>query len=232
MTIYSDVQQLEPGAEILLLELDGTLIGGSLLRFHGYCQVGTITWQGNVYSPWPLITEGFERTSAQQPTPKITVGNIDASISALCLQFQDLVGAKVTVHRTLGKYLDAVNFGGSNPTADPTQEFPPDIWLIERKASEDNEQVQFELSSPLNFDGMTLPGRPIVADVCPWLSIGGYRGVNCGYTGGPVADINDQPTADPSKDACSGTLAACKMRFGASSPLPYGGFPAAGLLRS
>ncbi|PXV60654.1 lambda-like phage minor tail protein L [Dyella jiangningensis] len=231
MSLFADVQQLEPGAEIWLVECDSTAIGGDLLRFHGYCQVGTITWQGNQYSPWPLDMEGFERTSAQQPTPKLTVGNIDATISALCLLCQDMVGAKITVHLTTGKYLDAVNFPGGNPTADPTQE-AVDVWLIERKASEDNEKVQFELSSPLNFQGMQLPARDIVADVCPWVAIGGYRGVYCGYTGGPVADINDQPTSDPTKDACSGTLAACKMRFGASNPLPFGGFPAAGLLRT
>lgn len=91
--------------------------------------------------------------------PKLSVGNIDGSISSLCLAFQDLVGAQVTHHRTLGKYLDAVNFGGVNPTADPTQEIPPEKWFIERKASEDNEVVQFELSSAMDFGGVMLPRR-------------------------------------------------------------------------
>lgn len=159
MSIYSDVQSLDAGAEVRLFELDGTSIGGSLLRFHGYCQVGTITWQGNVYSPWPIQTEGFEKTSAQQPVPKLSVGNIDGSISSLCLSYQDLVGAKLTYHRTFGKYLDAVNFGGVNPTADPTQEIPPEIWFIERKASEDNEMVQFELSNAMDFGGVMVPRR-------------------------------------------------------------------------
>jgi lambda family phage minor tail protein L len=48
------------------------------------------------------------------------VGNVDGSITALCLSYQDLVGAVLTRHRTLGKYLDAANFGGTNATADPT----------------------------------------------------------------------------------------------------------------
>jgi len=43
-SIYSDVQKLEPGAMVDLFELDGTIVGGSLIRFHGYTQVGTITW--------------------------------------------------------------------------------------------------------------------------------------------------------------------------------------------
>lgn len=232
MTIYADVQALEPGAEVMLFELDGTLIGGSLLRFHGYCTVGTITWQGNIYSPWPIQTEGFEKTGAQQPVPKLSVGNIDGSISALCLGFQDLLGAKITVHRTFGKYLDAVNFGGVNPTADPTQEIPPEIWFIERKASEDNELVQFELSNALNFGGVMLPNREILANVCGWLARGGYRGPNCGYTGGPVAKIDDTPTSDPTLDDCGGRVASCKLRFGAAAELPFGSFPAAAITRT
>ena len=228
MTMYADIQLLEPGALVELFELDGSNIGGSLLRFHGYTQVGTITWQGNIYDAWPIQAEGFEKTSAQQPVPKISVGNIDGSISSLCLNFQDLVGATVKVHKTLGKYLDAVNFGGTNPTADPTQEIPPETWFIERKASEDNELVQFELSSALNFGGVMLPRRQIIANVCPW----GYRSTECGYTGGPVADVNDAPTSNPSLDDCSKRVSGCKKRFGTAGELPYGGFPAAALTRT
>lgn len=43
-SIYADVQSLEPGALVDLFELDGTSIGGSLLRFHGYTQLATLTW--------------------------------------------------------------------------------------------------------------------------------------------------------------------------------------------
>lgn len=228
MTINADVQALEPGAEVILLELDGTSIGGSLLRFHGYCQVGTITWQTNIYSPWPLQLEGFEKTSDQQPVPKLSVGNIDGSISSLCLSYQDLVGAKVTVHRTFGKYLDAVNFGGVNPTADPTQEIPPEIWFIERKASEDNEVVQFELSNALNFGGVMLPRRQIIANVCGWQ----YRSAECGYAGGPVAKSDDTATSNPALDDCSLRVSGCKLRFGAAGELPFGSFPAAAITRT
>lgn len=79
------------------------------------------------------------------------MGNVDGSITALCLSYQDLVGAVLTRHRTLGKYLDAANFGGTNATADPTQELTPDKWFIERKSTETAEVVQFELSSALDF---------------------------------------------------------------------------------
>lgn len=91
---------------------------------------------------------------SKPPVPTLSVANIDGSISAACLQFQDLVGATVIRHRTLGKYLDAANFGGTNPTADPSQELPQDRWYIERKASETNVMVKFELSSALDFNGV------------------------------------------------------------------------------
>lgn len=230
MTIYADIQTLEPGALVDLFSIDSTALGGSVEYFHGYTQVGTITWQAQAYNPWPIDTEGFEKTGDQQPVPKLRVGNVDGSISALCLAYDDLVGAIITHHRTLGKYLDAVNFPGGNPTADPTQELPIDTWFIERKSSEDNETVEFELSSALNFNGVQLPRRQIIANLCAWVAIGGYRGPFCGYTGGPVADINDNPTTDPTKDQCSGSLKACKMRF--NGVLPFGGYPASGMTRT
>lgn len=231
MTITSDVQSLHPGGLFQGFELDATSLGAGLVRFHGYTDSGNVTWQGNVYAPWPIIAANFQRTTDQQPTPTITAGNIDGSLSALCISFDDLIGAKFTRRRTLVKYLDAVNFEGGNANADPTQYMPDEIWYVERKASEDSEAVQWELSSALDLDGQQLPGRPIIANVCSWLSIGGYRGPNCGYTGPPVAQADDSPTTDPTLDKCGGRISSCKSRFGAKKQLPYGSFPAAGLLR-
>lgn len=111
MSITSDIQQLEPGALIELFEVDCTAIGGDMLRFHGHLQSTSIWWQGNEYKPWPIQATGFEHTSdAQQPSPTLSVGNVNGTISALCVYLADMVGAKVRRHRTLTKYLDAVNF--------------------------------------------------------------------------------------------------------------------------
>ncbi|KVE45470.1 phage minor tail protein L [Burkholderia sp. BDU5] len=230
MSISADIQQLEPGQLVEFFELDATDIGGQVAYFHPHRQAGSIVWRGVAYSPWPIVAEGFERTSAgRQPVPILKVGNVDGSISSLCLALADLVGAKITRRRTLAKYLDATNFpNGQNPSADPNEEMPPEVWLIERKSHEDNESVEFELSSPLDFDGEQLPRRQIIPNLCIWL----YRGPECGYTGGPCADANDAPTDDPAKDRCSHSLRGCKLRCGVNNPLPYGGFPAAGLVRT
>lgn len=228
--ITSDIQGLEPGARVELFELDATTIaGGELLRFHGYQQAASIWWQGNEYTAWPIKTEGFAKTSeGRQPTPRLSVGNVDGSISSLCIMFDDLVGAKLTRHVTLGQYLDAANFAGGNPSADPSQEFPPDVWFIEQKTGETNEVVEFELSSALDFQDAQLPRRQIIANLCPFT----YRGAYCGYVGTNKFDVNDNPVTDPALDVCAKRLSSCKKRFGSTNVLNFGGFPAAALIQS
>lgn len=230
--ITADAQQLEPGGRVTLYELDASGFGADQLFFHQHLQSGVIWWQGQEYGAWPIKAEGFARTGDQPPTPKLSVSNIDGRISALCLAFDDLVGARVIRRQTLVKYLDAANFPDGNPTADPDEHFQDEVWFIERKTSEDKETVEFELTTAIDLNGEQLPGRQIIAGVCGWLIRGGYRGPYCGYTGPPVADANDIPTDDPARDQCSGLVRGCKLRFGADKELPYGGFPAAGLLRT
>ncbi len=228
--IRTEVQTLETGNLIELFDLDITVInpGAVVEHFHGYPQEANIVWKGVTYVPWPIQAEGFARTGDKPPNPTVTVANIDGTVSALCQQFDDLVGAILTRRRTFAQYLDAVNFpGGVNPTADPTQEMPNEIWYVERKASEDSQAVKFELSSAMDFNGVKLPRRQIIANQCPWA----YRSAECGYTGGAVADANDVPTGVLANDVCGKRVASCKLRFGATNPLNHGGFPAAGLMR-
>ncbi|MBN7139006.1 phage minor tail protein L [Lysobacter enzymogenes] len=232
MTITDRIQSLEPGARVRLYELDARAIGADLLLFHGHAQAGPIFWQGQEYSPWPIVAEGFARTTQQQPTPTLRVSNIDGTISSLCILFGDLLDAKLTRRSTLAEYLDAANFPGGNPAADPDEQFQDEIWYIERKVSEDAESVVFELRSPADFGDAQLPSEQVVADMCNWIQRGGYRGPYCGYSGPPVADGDDNPTSDPALDSCSGLVRGCKLRFGQNNPLPYGGFPGAGRLRT
>ncbi|KWV17126.1 phage minor tail protein L [Xanthomonas translucens] len=232
MSILADIQTLEPGARVRLFELDATDLGADQLYFHAHRQSTPIVWQGEVYYPWPVEATGFERTSDQPPNPRLRVGNIDGTITAMCQLFDDLVGARLIVRQTLVQYLDPVNFAGGNPTADPDEHFPDEIWYIERKVSEDDEVVEFELATAADLNGEQLPGRQIIAGTCGWIIRGGYRGPYCGYNGPPVADINDNPTSDPGQDTCGGKVRSCKLRFGENEPLNFGGFPAAGLLRT
>ncbi|WP_163311209.1 phage minor tail protein L, partial [Klebsiella aerogenes] len=85
----------------------------------------------------------------------LKVANIDASITALCLYYDDLVQAKVTIHDTLAKYLDARNFPEGNARADPTQE-KRKVFFIDAKSEETNEAIEFTLSSPMDLQGIMI----------------------------------------------------------------------------
>lgn len=228
MNYRQAIQTLEPGGVVYLFEVIHPEAG--TLLFHGHEGSAVIHWQGREFIQWPIEAQGFAKTGEQPPQPTLTVGNVDGSITALCQDHTDMLGAKVIRRQVLKRHLDAANFSGGNPEADSTQGSEEEVWYIERKAGEDKRQVAFELSG-IDFNGAMLPGRQIIASRCGWLVRGGYRGPYCGYTGGPVADRDDVPTADPARDRCSGTVAGCKLRFGENEPLPYGGFPAAALLR-
>ena len=152
-------------------------------------------------------------------------------ISSLCVHLDDLVGARVVARRTLGRYLDAANFPEGNPSADPREELPPEIWIVQQKTLETAQVVEFTLASALDFNGQKLPDRPIIAGVCAWLRKGGYRGPYCGYTGGRMFDLNGNRVTDPTLDRCSGLMSDCKKRFGEYEVINFGGFPSADLIR-
>ena len=173
----------------------------------------------------PIEASGFARSGqGALPRPKLAAANVSGLVGAAA---EELIGAKLTRTRTFSKYLDAVNFSGGNPMADPHQVIDREIWFVDRKSAENKLVVEFELAAAFDLAGVMLPRRQFVQNVCPWR----YRGAECGYTGGPVADEKDQPTSDPAKDRCGKRLASCKLRFGQYAELPFGGFPAVGLLR-
>jgi lambda family phage minor tail protein L len=72
-----------------------------------------------------------------------------------------------------------------------------------------------------------IPRRQIVQNVCSWK----YRGPECGYAGSNYFNINDEVVATLALDACGKRLGSCQLRFGEYGELPFGGFPAAGLVK-
>lgn len=102
---------------------DSTLIT-SILKA-GYRLPLTIILQsfGRVM-PHPYEVTGLELSgSGPQPTPTLSVGNISNYVTALCLQYDDMVKAKVRIHTTFAKYLDAANWVHGNLTAEPDTVF-------------------------------------------------------------------------------------------------------------
>lgn len=224
-SVTSEIQQLAPSAIIELFQVDASNQGlAAPLYFHAGTNAiaQSIVFQGITYTPFPVEVSGFEYSGrGTLPRPTMRVSNVFSGITVLLLQYGDLVGAKVTRIRTLARYLDG------QPAADPTAEFPREIYYVDRKVSENREMVEFELASALDLAGVMLPRRQIIQNTCPWA----YRGAECGYTGTNYYDANDQPTTQAG-DVCGKRLSSCKIRFGQYSELPYGGFPSAGLIRA
>lgn len=190
--IVQELQQLDPSAVIELFELRlvAALHGSSdVYRFHagvnGKVAAGNIVWAGETYTAFPVEATGFEwNGSGQLPKPKLAVANVLGTFTAILLAVNaitpgnDLLGAKVIRRRTLAKYLDAVNFTGGNASADPTAEFPEEVYYISRKMAETRDAVEFELAAAFDLQGVRAPKRRCISNVCQW----NYRdATTCGY---------------------------------------------------
>lgn len=217
------LQSLSPTAILEFTVIDATALGGDIYYLHnGTNEFYTdVIWQGQVYSFFPYKLSGFEtRTDGTIPRPKFEISNIDGAFSTLNKLYQDLIGVKVTRKRTFKKYLDAVNFINGNGYADPNAHFADDIYYIDRKSSENRQLVEFELASVLDLNGVKLPRRQVLQNMCPWK----YRGNECGYIGSTYWDTKDAAVGSEQEDRCGKRLSSCQLRFPGNTTLPYGAF--------
>lgn len=190
-TLQQRAQSLDAGVRIELFEIDLSEITGKTTRTPGPVQrhhnypTGNIPWKGQVYTPFPIRIEGIEyKTGGTQPRPHVFVSNIGSVISALMREYNDCIGGRVYRRETLEEFLDG------KPGADPTQEYPPDIYKIERKVREENAECEFELISGTDYNGVTVPRETINAHHCRHA----YRsGDGCDYAGPPVNDADGNP---------------------------------------
>ena len=183
--VFSNLQSINPSAiiELFTLQLSTALHGANTIyRFHAGSNLnanGQIVWAGNAYLRFPVQASGFAFQKGQLPRPRIMISNATGLISSILLSVNettagnDLTGATVTRIRTLAKFIDAVNFAdGVNATADPTAEFPQEVYSIDRKATETREIVEFELAAPTDLAGVRIPGRQATRSIFP--SIGTF----------------------------------------------------------
>ena len=146
------------------------------------------------YTRMPIEADGFEYNGKQTPRPTLKISNILGTITTILLTLpQGLEGAKVTRVRTLQRYIDNANFTGGeillengsnlllengsaidmetgiNPfgTPDPTATFDEQIFLIDRKSSENRMEVVFELAASSDVQGVRLPKRQVLPDDFP-----------------------------------------------------------------
>jgi lambda family phage minor tail protein L len=237
-----DIQKPDIGVVIELYEVDCTAIFNEILRFAPAPLIAdrtapvpqAITWRGNLYEPRACQSSGWAWDgTGPLPQPKLTIGNTDRAISAICIPNNDLQGAIVTRHRVPFKYLDG------QPDADPDIEFDPDLFVIDQKTTMNKMVVEFSLGAAIDIQGRLIPGRQIMQSYCSFR----YRVWNgssfvysqgsaaCPYTGTNYFDAKGNAVVDPALDKPSKRLASCcKLRF-PTGDLPFGGFPGAAKVR-
>lgn len=260
--IASDVQDFDLGNYIELFELDLSSLGGGITRitshtnvtvqsspdrislgsdsmklgddYMAFSQAGSIaspiTFNGNAYTPINCKSEGFEFTSKNQlPRPRFSVsivGDTGSALRTLLRNYDDLIGIPFTRRRTYAQYINA---GTGQP------ELPQDVYSIERKITQNNLLVTWELSAFMDHEGKKIPGRMILKDNCTQVyriySEGSfdYTKATCPYTGSSYYDINGN-VVTAANDKCGKKLTDCKLRY-PNAPLPTRAFPGVSRVR-
>ena len=81
----------------------------------------------------------------------------------------DLIGAKLTRKMPLASALDNNNFSsGTNPFGTPSADrLRDEIFVIDRKAIENRQIVQFELTAAHDLENRLIPQRTVTRDLFP-----------------------------------------------------------------
>lgn len=197
--LMTEASRLEISPIINLYEIDLTDIAFDagitddvplVFRFHNNLKLfrRSIFWQGKEFFAIPIDVSGLEFSAkGTLPTPKISLAVGEEGLPLLSLfkeqiyNLRDLSGAKVVFISTFAKYLDEQNFFNIEKpkdfSPDPNNEFPREIYYIDRKSFESKYALEYELISKLDARSKKLPGRIVVANRCPFL----YRGEGCCY---------------------------------------------------
>jgi len=165
-------------------------------RFHAGANLnnfGEIEYQNVTYQRVALSAEGFEKQSSgvvSRPTitfsnlggivydptngTLITMSDFLSLVNAVTLH-NDLIDAKIVRKLPLASSLDDANFtSGSNPfnttvdTSNGTSDrLRDEIYVIDRKAIENRQVVQFELTAAHDLENRVVPQRVVTRDLFP-----------------------------------------------------------------
>jgi lambda family phage minor tail protein L len=150
----------------------------------------------HTYFSLPIEADGFEsKGDGTLSRPRLLIANPDGVISDLIKRRDDMVGQKFKRIRIFLKYIDEVNFPEeTNPFAvsDSSARFDEDIFIFNRKVSESKFFIEFELISPLEMEGHTLPARLMVANSRDFFRRKSDTATVEANLGIPVADANNK----------------------------------------
>jgi lambda family phage minor tail protein L len=227
--IKKEIQKLSPDtAMVELYSIDLNPLGVNTIYYFtpGTISGTSVVFNGITYTPIPVETDGYEYNGeGKLQRPRLKVSNINHSLLASVIGYNDLVGARITRRRTFVKYLDG------QASANPTEQLSKDIFIIERKTKQNKFELEFELVSSLDTEDKQIPAKQVLESCthryrCYSGGAFDYTDVyDCTYRGASYFTAAGATTANPAEDNCGRRLKDCKLRFGLLVPLPYGGFP-------
>lgn len=235
--LTAESQKSSPAPLVELFLLDASMIGGGVYRFCGEKESdgSSIKFGGEEYPFLPLKTEGFAwSTDTAMPRPKLAVSTLNQTFYSLVVSTRGLQGAYVRRDRTLARFLDGHEDGGSN------LKFPSDLYRVARIMSMDKNSISFELCCMLDLPRCKIPARRALRNLCGWRyrrwdtdrQRWVYEGGTtlCPYAGTAMYTDKGASTNDEAEDKCGRKLSDCVLRFGTKKNLPFGAFP--GLARA
>lgn len=177
-SFINELQQPDPSSIIHLFELE--LIEGIHYATGNpdnitttYCWhsgmtaagAGSIVFNSKTYNPMPIEAEGFDQKSGSNDSiarPVLRVSNLLSTVSTILIEVNkitvgnDLLNARVTRIETLAMFLDGQPAANTNATS------RNQVFVIDRKSTENREIVEFELSAIIDQPNVKIPKRQVL----------------------------------------------------------------------
>jgi len=126
---------------------------------------GSIVFNSKTYNPMPIEAEGFDQKSGSNDSiarPVLRVSNLLSTVSTILIEVNkitagnDLLNARVTRIETLAMFLDGETTANTNATS------RNQVFVIDRKSTENREIVEFELSAIIDQPNVKIPKRQVL----------------------------------------------------------------------
>lgn len=170
MTTQQDQYASVQAALVELFILDATPAGQGVFRFSGTANIlgQNVIYDSNTFTTLPITGSGWAKSTGDSaPRPQITISNVNQVIQSLVYSAGDLSGCLLQRIRIYSTYLDAGNFPGGNPNADPAETISNETYVIDNMVSMNKVSATFELCWQLDRPGVRLPGRVALRDGPP-----------------------------------------------------------------
>lgn len=200
--IIEAVQLQDPGSEHIVL-YDLEYASGSFAYFFNgidsdltEVQFRDSTGTARTYAALPIYSDGFDISAdGAASRPELSIANIELAFSDSVggLDYEELIGRRVTRRTTLRKYL--VGETGDSGVGNAPVEFPKVVYIIDRIKSKNIMQITFELAAPFDLAGIVLPRRTIIGGSCPFKYKGAAKSLDIADRRGGCpwnANITDQ----------------------------------------